>query len=181
MIPDPVRMFRPQGTDRVAIVSAEPSTQGGQYLVRLGRGPRFSRLAGGTTYGPYPEDDVAGAMAELVDQLRGEGFLRSGLHALLSDLRSNDSAVRGRAALRLGWRRDPEAVDPLLAALPNAVDDVCCILDALGGLSDTKAVSVLREYAGRKLLSRRRSAVEALRLLDDDEGLTEANQRAMER
>src|SRR5207248_8272412 len=55
------------------------------------------------------------------------------------------------------------------------------ILDALGWLGDTKAAPVLREYAGRKLLSRRRSAVEALRNLDDEEGLDEAKQRALER
>src|SRR5205823_5198883 len=42
-------------------------------------------------------------------------------------------------------------------------------------------VAVLREYAGRKLLSRRRSAVEALRNLGDEEGLEEARQRALER
>lgn len=179
MIPDPVRMFRPQGPERVAVVSAEQARAGGQYLVRLGRGARFARLTGGGTFGPFAEDDVADAMAQLVDQLRGEGFLRSGLHALFADLRSNDSAVRGRAALRLGWRRDPEAIDPLLAALPNAVDDVCPILDALGWLGDTKAIPVLREYAGRKLLSRRRSAVEALRNLDDEEGLAEARERAI--
>src|SRR5437763_6725251 len=137
MIPDPVRMFRPQGPDRVAIVSAEPATQSGQYLIRLGRGPQFARLTAGTTYGPSPEDDVTGMMAQLVDQLRGEGFLRSGLHALLGGLQDPDSTVRARSALRLGWRRDPEAVDALLAALPRAVDDVCCILDALGWMGDT--------------------------------------------
>src|SRR5207302_2334817 len=69
----------------------------------------------------------------------------------------------------------------LLALLPQAVDDVCSILDALGELGDTRAVPVLREYAARKLLSRRRSAVEALRNLEDEEGLEECKQRARER
>ena len=40
---------------------------------------------------------------------------------------------------------------------------------------------MLREYAERKLLSRRRWAVEALRNLDDEEGLDEARKRALER
>src|SRR5436190_12612973 len=122
MIPDPIRLYRPQGDDRVAIVSAEPSTQSGQYLIRLGRGLHSTRLSGGTSYGPYAEDNVAAMMAQLIDQLRGEGFLRSGLHALFAALQDPDSAVRARAAARIGWRRDPEAVGPLLAALPRAVD-----------------------------------------------------------
>ena len=153
----------------------------GEYLIRLGRGPRSSRLTTGTTYGPYTEADLDAPHAQLVEQLRSEGFFRSGQHALLTALQSTDSATRARAALRIGWRRDSETVDALLAALPRAVDDVCSILDALGWLGDTRAVSVLRDYASRKLLSRRRSAVEALRNLEDEDGLEEANQRALER
>ena len=90
---------------------------------------------------------------------------------MLEGLNSPDSAVRARAAARLGWRRAPEAVGPLLDALPRAVDDTCAILDALGAIGDPRAIPALRDYATRKLLSRRRSAVEALRNLGDDEGL----------
>src|SRR5207249_3533827 len=108
-------------------------------------------------------------------------FLPSGLHALLTALQNPGADVRARAAARLGWRREAEAVDALLGVLPNAVDDTCAILDALGAIGDAKAVPVLREYASRKLLSRRRSAVEALRNLGDEEGLEEARQRALER
>src|SRR2546423_9567773 len=172
MVPMLLRLFRPQGTDRVAVISVEPSARG-DYNINLGRGQRLDRLTDGTTYGPYSEADLDAPHAQLVASLQAEGFLRSGLHALLTALQNQDSAVRARAAIRLGWRRDPEAVDALLPLLPTAVDDVCSILDALGCLGDTRAVPVLREYAARKLLSRRRSAVEALRNLDDEEGLAE--------
>ena len=182
MVPEPVRLYNPAGPDRVAAVSVEPSTSAaGGYLLRLGRGAAVNRLTGGTTYGPYDEDEVEGLFAELVESLRGEGFFTSGLHALLRALQDSHPSVRAHAAARLGWRRDPEAVDHLLAALPRAVDDVCAILDALGAVGDVKAVPVLREYAERKLLSRRRSAVEALRNLGDEEGLDDARKRALER
>jgi hypothetical protein len=180
MVPVLLRLFRPQGPVRVAVISVEPSARG-DYNINLGRGPRLDRLTDGTTYGPYKEADLEAPHAQLVASLKSEGFLASGLHALLAALRDQDSAVRARAALRLGWRRDPEAVDALLALLPNAVDDVCSILDALGWSGDTRSVPVVREYAARKLLSRRRSAVEALRNLEDEEGLEECNKRALER
>jgi hypothetical protein len=181
MIPAPVRLFNPAGPDRVAVVSVEPSAQPGAYLIRVGRGAGVNRLSGGTTYGPYDEEEVEGLFVEAVETLRGEGFLTSGLHALLRALQDPKPYIRAHAAARLGWRGDPEAVDHLLALLPQAVDDVCAILDALGALGDTRAVPVLREYAERKLLSRRRSAVEALRNLDDEEGLDEVRKRALER
>src|SRR5882757_6965367 len=131
MVPVILRLFHPQGPDRVAVVSVELSAQG-DFLIRLGRGPSSDRLTQGTTYGPYTETDLDVPHAELIDSLRTEGFFRSGLHALLTALQDGASAVRARAAARLGWRRDTEAVDALLAALPRAVDDVCAILDALG-------------------------------------------------
>jgi hypothetical protein len=180
MVPALLRLFRPQGSDRVAVISVEPSARG-DYKINLGRGPRLNRLTDGTSYGPYKESDLDAPHAQLVASLVAEGFLRSGLHALLSALQHQDVAVRARAALRLGWRRDPEAVNALLTLLPNAVDEVCSILDALGCLGDRRAVPVLREYATRKLLSRRRSAVEALRNLEDKEGLEACNKRSRER
>jgi HEAT repeats len=182
MVPEPVRLFHPKGPDRVAVVSAEPSSSGaGAFLVRVGRGPSMTRLTGGASYGPYDEDDLAAPFTEAVENLRNEGFLPSGLHALLSMLREPNGYTRARAAQRVGWRRDVEAVDHLLAVLPQAVDDTCAILDALGAIGDERAVPVLREYAARKLLSRRRSGVEALRNIGDEEGLEEARQRALER
>src|SRR3954452_22696640 len=182
MVPEPVRLYNPNGPDRVAVVSVESSASDeNAYLLRVGRGARSTRLSGGTTYGPYDEEELESLFIEAIETLRGEGFLPSGLHAVLAALQNPGVDVRARAAARLGWHRETEAVDALLAALPNAVDDTCAILDALGAIGDTKAVPVLREYAGRKLLSSRRSAVEALRNLGDEEALDEARQRALER
>src|SRR5947209_12353114 len=158
MVPEPVRLYNPNGPDRVAVVSVEASSSDEDaYLLRVGRGVRSTRLTGGTTYGPYDEEELESLFVEAVETLRGEGFLPSGLHALLMALQNPDAATRARAAARLGWRRETEAVDALLAVLPNAVDDTCALLDALGAIGDSRAVAVLREYAGRKLLSRRRS------------------------
>src|SRR5258708_10742902 len=132
MVPEPVRLYIPNGPDRVAVVSVEPSAADeNAFLIRIGRGARGTRLTGGTTYGPYDEEELDSLVIEAVETLRGEGFLPSGLHALLTALQSSNASTRARAAARLGWRRETEAVDGLLAALPKAVDDACALLDAL--------------------------------------------------
>src|SRR4051794_15693559 len=164
MPPDPVRFLNPQGPDRVAVVWAEAAAAGaGLYLVRLARGVRSGKLTKGTAYGPYPEADLPDRFADLSAGLRGEGFLPSGMHALLDAVAGASAEKRGKAALRLAWAGETDVVPTLLAFLPNAVDDLCPIVDALGLLSDPRAIPAIRPLAGRKLLSRRRSAVEALR------------------
>ena len=181
MIPEPVRFYNPDGPDRVAVVSAESAAHGsGSYLIRLARGARAGALGKGSVYGPYPEDELGLRFAEVVAALRSEGFGPPGLGAMLEGLASPDPAIRARAAIRLGWQRSVEAVVPLLDALPGAVDDTCAILDALGAIGDPRAIPAARLYATRKLLSRRRSAVEALRNLGDEEGLAEAIERSRE-
>ncbi len=60
------------------------------------------------------------------------------------------------------------------------MDDACAIIDALGAIGDKRAIPAVRPYASRTLLSRRRSGVEALRNLGDDEGLAAAVARARE-
>src|SRR5262245_31544556 len=136
MTPTPRRFFNPGGGDRVAVVSVEPAAEPGRFMVRVGRGLSSDRLGGGTVYGPCDENDLDTPFSQAVDQLRAEGFFPSGLHALLQGLQDRKPAVRAQAALRIGWRRDVEAVDALLSALANAVDDTCSILDALGFLGD---------------------------------------------
>src|SRR5262249_57721772 len=89
MVPEPVRLFNPNGPDRVAVVSVETSaTDESAYLIRVGRGARSTRLTGGTTYGPYAEDELEPLFIEAVETLRGEGFLPGGLHPLLLTLQS---------------------------------------------------------------------------------------------
>jgi HEAT repeat protein len=181
MIPDPVRLYNPKGPDRVAVVSAEPASgKTGSYLIRLARGPKAGVLGKGGVYGPYPATELGSRFAEVVGTLRAEGFGPPGLATMLEALASPNSRARSRAAIRLGWRRSVQAVGPLLDALPRAVDDACCILDALGAIGDARAIPAVRAYATRKLLSRRRSAVEALRNLGDPEGLADAIARARE-
>jgi hypothetical protein len=176
-----VRLYNPKGPDRVAVVWAEPAKAGeGAFLIRLARGTRAGKLGKGSAFGPYPAEELEPRIVELVHALRAEGFALAGLGALLDTLKSADPATRARAAARLGWREEDEAVEPLLDALPRAVDETCAILDALGAIGDPRAIPALREYTTRKLLSRRRSAVEALRILGDTEGLAEAITRAPE-
>jgi hypothetical protein len=181
-LPEPVRLYRPQGPHRVAVASVEPSaTAAGRILIRVARGSGARHLSQGTAHGPYPAEEAAQRLAQAVESLRAEGFVAAGLAAMLTALQSPDSKVRARAALRLGQQGGALAVEKLLGALPHAVDDVCSILDALGAAGDARAVPALREYARRQLLSRRRSAVEALRRLGDAGGLAEARDLALQR
>ncbi len=182
MVPQTTRLYNPKGPDRLAVVSVQPSAGlPGGYLIQLARGSGPGPLGKGTVYGPYPEQDLEARFADVLEALNSEGFRPTGVADLLVKLASPDAAARGRAALGLGWRRAAEAVEPILAALPKAVDEICSFLDALGALGDRRALPVLREQAVRKLLSRRRSAVEALRNLGDSDGLAAARQQALER
>ncbi|MGL4465165.1 MAG: HEAT repeat domain-containing protein, partial [Planctomycetia bacterium] len=105
----------------------------------------------------------------------------AGLDDDLARLKHADSAVRARTALRLGRRRLGQAVEPLLAAAATAVDDVCSIMDSLGAIGDVRAVPYLRQQAARSLLSRRRSAVEALRRIGDTESVADVDKKSLER
>jgi hypothetical protein len=181
MIPAPVRLYNPSGPDRVAVVSAEPATgREGGFVLRLARGPQGKKLTRGGAFGPYAAEELAARFEELVAALRGEGFGPPGVSGMLEALADPRPAARARAATRLGWRRSVEAVGPLLEGLGRAVDDACSLVDALGMIGDPRAIPAVRQFAGRKLLSRRRSAVEALRNLGDGEGLAEAVARARE-
>ena len=177
-----VRLFNPKGPDRVAVVSTEPAMSGG-FLLRVARGSGMGPLQARTpSSGLFPKRTLTHAFdAKCSPILRSEGFRESGVYDLLEKLDSPVTATRARAALGLGWRRAPEAVEPILARLLKAVDEVCSYLDALGAIGDVRAVPVLREQAARKLLSRRRSAVEALRNLGDQDGLATARRQALER
>lgn len=172
----PVRLYRADGDDRVAVVSAE-SAFGGGWLVRVAVGPTSDKLSGGTTLGPVQESDLKASFAEAVERLRGQGFAERTAEDWSALLQHEDSHVRARAAQRLGWRKSAEHVDLLLERLKVAIDDLCPIVDALGAIGDRRAVDAVREVADRKLLSRRRSGIEALRQLGDQPGLELALER----
>jgi hypothetical protein len=180
---DPVRLFKPEGPDHYAVVSVEPSSWGGgRWMVRVARGAKQGMLSAGTTYGPFLEKELQERFNQALANLETEGFHPSSENPkLIAALADPGSAVRGRAALLLGWRRSKAAVGPLMKAAESAVDDVCSIIDALGFIGDPRAIPLARSHAERKLLSRRRSGVEALRNLGDSEGLALARQRALDR
>ncbi len=176
-----VRFFNPTGPDRCARVTIQPAADREFLVIQIERGTRATLLKHHETLGPYAPDQVQAAMNEAVADLRGQGFLEAGIEALLRGLEHEDAIVRGRAAEKLGWRRARDTVENLLALLPQASEETCLILDALGRIGDPAAVPSVRAYATRKLLSRRRSAVEALRNLNDGPGLAEARTLALER
>lgn len=177
-----IRLFNPKGPDRVAVVSVQAAwAKPGFFNVQVARGPRRSKLSVGVAYGPYPEGELSDRHASVLDDLRAEGFVRAGVTALTQALMAGNPKVRAHAAARLGWLGDPAAVSPLLMTAEQQGTDLPSIVDALGRLGDAKAVPLCRAEAARKLLSRRRSGVEALRNLKDAAGLDDAFERARER
>lgn len=178
----PVRLFRFEGHDRAAVVSVEPSSWGeGRWMVRVARGASFDKLTSGTTFGPFLEDELANRFDEAVDNLMAEGFGLADHLELLERLKNENPAERAQAALLLGWRRATSAVAPILSLTDDAIDEVCSFVDALGMIGDDRALPLARKMAARKLLSRRRSGVEALRAMGDSVGLAQARQRGLER
>ncbi|MFO0960673.1 MAG: hypothetical protein U0800_25095 [Isosphaeraceae bacterium] len=176
MVPNPARLYKPDDNDRVAVVSAEPASSGG-FLIRVARGSRSHHLKSSAIFGPFSAGELPLRWEEVLGQLRADGFIPPPLGDLLEATYRRSIAL---AALRLGWRRETAAVEPILSILPDAVDEVCSLIDALGMIGDPQALPALRSQAARKLLSRRRSAVEALRRLGDVEGVAEAMARARE-
>jgi hypothetical protein len=177
-----VRLYNPKGPDRVAVVSVQTAWgKPGQSLIQVVRGPRRAQLSAGVVHGPYPDDQIPQHHAAVLRDLHAEGFVRAGLTALTQALLSNDPGKRAHAAMRLGWLGDPAAVPPLLLTAAQQGTDLPTIVDALGRLGDARAIPLCRTEAARKLLSRRRAGVEALRNLGDTEGLDEARTRALQR
>ncbi len=169
MLPQPIRLYNPNFTDRIAVVSvAEVWDQPSTYHLMVARGPREGKLGKGELFGPFPILELEDQFEIIVQMLRDEGYGEWGATDLIQQLSALSSSARARAALRLGWKRDLEAVEPLIRALQNATDDTCSIIDALGAIGDPRAVPLIRPFAERKLLSRRRSAVEALRNVGDE-------------
>ncbi len=176
----PLRFYKPKAPLPVAVISTEPAFRKEDgFLIRVGRGVKAGQFTQGSTFGPFPPSELPHKLAQVEAQLRAEGYLPSGESGFAEAFASGVAVRRARAALRAGWRGDRRVVDTLLASLPAAVDDVCAILDALGRIGDPRAIPAIRPYAERKLLSRRRSAVEALRNLGDSPGLEQARQRTL--
>src|SRR5262245_48142398 len=77
MIPAPVRFFNPNGPDRHAVVSVEPTLDRAAdlYMIRVARTWSLDYLGKVATTGPYPEADLPERFAEVGAELRAEGFL----------------------------------------------------------------------------------------------------------
>lgn len=177
-----VRLFNPQGPDRVASIRVEPAWPANdRFMLLLSRGPSRTKLRQGALLGPFAETELKQRLEEQAEALRVEGFLPAGLEAMRTALKSGSAAEKAHAALRLGWRRERDAVEQLLGAFATAGFERTSILDALGWIGDPRAIPVARQESEKKLLSRRRSGVEALRNLADDEGLAAARERSRER
>ena len=181
MIP-PIHLLRVQAVESddippCAVVSVE-ATPDGMWRVRLARGTSFDALMGGTEYEPVSSDSLADTTGYVLEQLVNEGFIQSSAAELLLKLRNATSAtIRARAAVRLGWRREKKAAEFLLSAAATnnpGGGEICPIIDALGLIGDQSAIPLIREIAAKKNLSRRRSGVEALRNLGDQDGLQQA-------
>ena len=157
MIPRTRRFYNPDAIDRVAEVAVQPSVDRELFLVRIAHGKKAAELREVALRGPYSEHELPAHFAEAVADLQEQNYRPGGLLALLAALDDPQTRVRAHAANRLGWRRSTEAVDKLLARLPHAIDESCPYIDALGAIGDARAVPALRDYAARKLLSRRRS------------------------
>lgn len=188
MLIKPVQLYNSQLKDKVAVVSVESSSKGpDQFLVRVARGPSRGHLTGGTSYGPYPKSHLQPAFEQAVAALKNEGYSDFvGSIAVNDFTQAPGWRASALAALRLGRLQCTEAVPALLTALDKGGADACSIMDALGAIeagvgADSAAIPKLREYAARKLLSRRRSAVEALRRIGDSEGLKDMEARAVAR
>lgn len=175
-----VRLFRAHGTDRVAFVSTLPSSSGAGKMVQVARGPKRKSVVP-KLFGPLEDAQAEEVFQRELDALLAEGFVYSGLGVLLSALDSKKRRKRTLAALRLGWMRQKAAVEPLLELAKKANEELPTLVDTLGELGDARAIVVARAAAERKLLSRRRSGVEALWKLGDAEGLADARNRALER
>jgi len=96
------------------------------------------------------------------------------LQELLQGLRSGDRYERKMAAVELGRRKDPRAVEPLLQAFSREEDKDACvaIIWALGELGDRKAAPTLRHIARcHEDAILRESATQALARLADPESI----------
>lgn len=170
--------------DALAVLSVEP-TAAGAWLLRVARGASkaLGTLSSGQVYGPYASSEVAARFAEVEQLLRGEGYGDAFVSDVATRLASKDRGQRARAAIMLGWQGNPSALPLLLTAAETAKDEIGSVLEGLTRLpsSDPRVRELGRKYAERKLLSRRRSGVELLHAIGDEEGLVSVRKAALER
>ena len=167
-----MRLFHPElSATRLAVVSVQPHVDG-QVHVAVARGPSRLSLTDHKLYGPFPAAEGPHRRDEIVAALRADGYIDGGLAALVNTIATSKSPkARAHAAERLGWRRDVGAVSALRTRAEHPKDDITSVVVALGRIGDPAAMPVIHAEAARKLLSRRRSGSEALRLIGDADSL----------
>ena len=175
------RYQRPNVSPRFATLSVEPAGFSGQVLIRLATGEHANALTGGQVFGAFALEPARAHFEALCADLESNGFARGSDTRFILQLQANDRRVRARAAITLGWRKPVGAAEALLLAAQSATTEISSVMDALGRIGDTRAMPLARTAGEKKLLSRRRSGVEALRALKDSEGLAQARVLGFER
>jgi hypothetical protein len=177
-----VRLFHPtHAALRLATVTLQPASPG-HVCVAIARGASRYAWTDSRLLGPFPASEGASWLAAAVDELKAAGYLAGGSGPLVHTVQtSKKPRHRAHAAERLGWRRDTSAVDVLRARAQQPKDDISSVVLALGRIGDPRALPELEAEANKKLLSRRRAASEAIRLLGDPNALAAVEALAKER
>ena len=158
-------LVHPHNSDERIVHVTVAASQVGHFTVTVARGNNRNTLANARGLGPFTEKQLAHAHKGIVDALLAEGYLPPGTAPLLLALREGNPRVRARAALRLSWRREARAVEPLLKLLDKSEADFSTVVDALGLIGDVRAQRTLGPCAEAEPLPLRRAGVEALRNL----------------
>lgn len=169
-------------TNLLALISSEPASAPERWLLRLATGVTPTALTEGKVFGPYSAEELPTRAQELLARMREHGYIeRHPQLELLLQLRAPDSQRRASAAQALAWRGVSAAVEPLLELAQSANRELSAVLDALSRLGDARTIPLARAQAEKKLLSRRRAGVEALRRLGDQDALAAARSAGMAR
>jgi hypothetical protein len=166
---------------RFCSVSVEPASASGELLLRQAEGNTATQLSGGRVFGPFSASVAQQHYAQLCSELEARGYRRASESAIFQQLSAPNRSLRARAAVALGWRQPEGAAVALRAAALQATTESSSIIDALGRLGDAASVELACAAADKKLLSRRRSGVEALRNLACVTGLAQARTLGLER
>lgn len=185
-----VRFFSMTQSPACVMLSLEPAPQAGHdaYYVREASGLVPNKLTAGTVYGPFAKTEAVSALEQLQQGYLARGYLERKRRDYLQALLQTDRKARARAAIQVGWRKPAGAVAALLKAAAEATTEISSVIDALAraakqdaGVADARVIAVASEQAQKKLLSRRRSGVEALRALSDASGIATAFESGLAR
>lgn len=178
----PLRLFNAKAARRLAVLSVQPSSKHpGQLLLQLARGATRQSLTDVELLGPFTPEALQPAAEQIVATLVAQGYSQSTSFSAMTELSSSQPKRRALAALALGWRNDAAAVPKLVQQVEAGKQDVSSAVAALGLLEAAKGQPAVKAEAQRKLLSRRRAGVEALRVSRDVDTLAALRPAIFER